>query len=78
MPFITLVRDLHDVIVANMDPAFHDIQAYETSNLGLRVSFNLSLPISTRCPYEAGLSAHFQKHLEGAPIVQQVEMTRSR
>jgi hypothetical protein len=78
MPFINVVRDLHDVVVVNMDPAFHDIQAYETSNLGPRVLFNVPLPISKRYPREAGLSANFHKHYEGATVTQTVKMTRDR
>lgn len=78
MPFINVVRDLHDVVVVNMDPAFHDIQAYETSNLGPRVLFNVPLPISKRYPREAGLSANFHKHYEGATVTQSVKMTRDR
>jgi hypothetical protein len=61
-----------------MDPAMHDIQAYETSHLGPRVLFNVPLPISKRYPREAGLSAHFHKHYEGTPIVQSVKMTKGR
>jgi hypothetical protein len=78
MPFVNIVRDLHDVVVVNMDPAMHDIQAYETSNLGPRVLFNLPLPISTRYPREAGLSAHVTKHYEGALVTQTVKMTKGR
>jgi len=78
MPFVTLVRDLHDVVVVNMDPAMHDIQAYETSQLGPRVLFNVPLPISTRYPHQAGLSAHVQKHYEGTPTTQTVRMTKGR
>lgn len=78
MPFVNVVRDLHDIVVVNMDPAFHDIQAYETSHLGPRVLFNVPLPISTRYPHEAGLSAHFHKHYEGTPITQTVKMTKDR
>ncbi|MDH5640363.1 MAG: carboxypeptidase regulatory-like domain-containing protein [Nitrospira sp.] len=77
-PFINIVRDQQDVAVVNMDPAFHDIQAYETSNLGPRVLFNVPLPISKRYPREAGLSAHFHKHYEGTTVVQTVKMTRDR
>ncbi len=77
-PFINLVRDLHDVVVVNMDPAMHDIQAYETSHLGPRVLFNVPLPISKRYPREAGLSAYFHKHYEGTPVVQSVKMTKGR
>jgi hypothetical protein len=78
LPFVSIVRDEHDVIVANMDPAMHDIQAYETSHLGPRVLFNVPLPISARYPREAGLSAHFHKHYEGTPITQRIHMTKGR
>jgi len=78
MPFMNVVRDLHDVVVVNMDPAMHDIQAYETSHLGPRVLFNVPLPISKRYPNEAGMSAHVTKHYEGALITQTVKMTKGR
>lgn len=78
LPFVTVVRDGHDVVVANMDPAMHDIQAYETSHLGPRVLFNVPLPISTRYPHEAGLSANFHKHYEGVPVTQRIHMTKGR
>lgn len=78
LPLVNLVRDDHDVVVVNMDPAMHDIQAYETSQLGPRVLFNVPLPISQRYPHEAGLSAHFAKHYEGQPITQRVHMTKGR
>lgn len=78
MPFVNVVRDHHDVVVVNMDPAMHDIQAYETSHLGPRVLFNVPLPISPRYPHEAGLSAHFHKHYEGTPMTQTVRMTKDR
>jgi hypothetical protein len=77
-PFVNVVRDLHDVVVVNMDPAFHDIQAYETSRLGPRVLFNVPLPISKRYPNEVGLSNHFHKHYEGVPMVQTIRMTKDR
>ena len=72
LPFVSIVRDGYDVVVANMDLAMHDIQAYETSHLGPRVLFNVPLPISTRYPREAGLSAHFHKHYEGTPVTQRL------
>jgi hypothetical protein len=78
MPFVNLVRDEHDVVIVNMDPAMHDIQAYETSQLGPRVLFNVPLPISERYPKQAGLSAHFHKHFEGAPVTQTFKMTKGR
>src|SRR5579884_874650 len=40
-PFVTIVRDRMPVEVVNMDPVMHDIQAYETSELGPRVLFNV-------------------------------------
>lgn len=78
MPFMNVVRDLQDVVVVNMDPAMHDIQAYETSHLGPRVLFNVPLPISKRYPNEAGMSARVTKHYEGALITQTVKMTKGR
>ena len=78
LPMVNLVRDDHDVTVVNMDPAMHDIQAYETSNLGPRVLFNVPLPISSRYPHEAKLSAHFTKHYAGTPVKQRVHMTKGR
>ncbi len=76
-PF-NLVRDRQDVVVVNMDPAMHDVQAYETSHLGPRVLFNVPLPISKRDPNEAGLSGPVHKHYEGVPITQDVKMTKGR
>lgn len=78
LPMVNVVRDEHDVTVVNMDPAMHDVQAYETSHLGPRVLFNVPLPISQRYPHEAGLSAHFSKHYEGQPVTQRVHMTKGR
>lgn len=78
LPFTNVVRDHHDVVVVNMDPAMHDIQAYETSHLGPRVLFNVPLPISTRYPHEVGMSARITKHYEGVPITQTVRMTKGR
>ena len=78
LPFMNVVRDRQTVEVVNMDPAMHDIQAYETSQLGPRVLFNLPLPISRRYPNEARLSAHFHRHFEGVPMSQTVKMTKGR
>jgi hypothetical protein len=77
-PFVNLVRDRHDITVVNMDPAMHDIQAYETSHLGPRVLFNVPLPISERYPHEAKLSAHFSRHYEGLPVTLPIHMTKGR
>jgi len=78
MPFITVVRDQQPITVVNMDPAMHDVQAYETSHLGARVLFNVPLPISSKYPREAALSAHFHKHFEGTPMTQIVKMSKGR
>lgn len=78
MPFVNLVRDQHQVQVVNMDPAMHDIQAYETSRLGPRVLFNVPLPISTRYPKMPNLSDKVHKHHEGSLTTQTVKMTRGR
>ena len=45
MPFVNVVRDQHEIMVVNMDPAMHDIQAYETSHLGPR-PFQYPAPVS--------------------------------
>src|SRR4030065_398884 len=50
LPFTTVVRDDQSVTVVNMDPVMHDIQAYETSNLGARVLFNVPLPMNSQHP----------------------------
>ena len=50
LPFVTVVKDGSEVAVMNMDPVMHDIQAYETSELGLRVLFNLILTQSPWLP----------------------------
>ena len=78
LPFINVVRDQEEMSVVNMDPAMHDIQAYETSHLGPRVLFNIPLPISPRYPKEVALSAHFYKHYQGSPMTQTVKMTKGR
>ena len=46
LPFVTVVRNGSEVTVMNMDPVMHDIQAYETSQLGPRVLFNTPLPMN--------------------------------
>ncbi|MGC4098494.1 MAG: carboxypeptidase-like regulatory domain-containing protein [Nitrospira sp.] len=78
LPFINIVRDHHDIVVMNMDPAMHDIQAYESSSLGSRVLFNMPLPISQRYPHEAGLSTRVHEHYEGKTVIQPVKMTKDR
>jgi hypothetical protein len=81
LPFVTVVRDKHQVEVVNMDPAMHDIQAYETSHLGPRVLFNVPLPMNPQHPRnlkDTSEAARYHKHLAGEPMVQTVHMTKGR
>jgi len=64
--------------VVNMDPAMHDIQAYEMSHLGPGVLFNVLLPISERYPPQAGLNPRFSRYYEGESITQPGHMTKNR
>ena len=77
-PFVTVVRDHQKVEVVNMDPVMHDIQAYETSELGPRVLFNRPLPMNPHHPKAAGQSAEYHKHIPGDPMVQEIDMTKER
>ena len=77
-PFTTVVRSKHTVEVLNMDPVMHDIQAYETSDLGPRVLFNVPLPMNPLHPKEVSMAAQYHKHLAGEPMRQQVNMTKGR
>src|SRR5512147_1036020 len=81
LPLVNLVRDDHQVEVVNMDPAMHDIQAYETSQLGPRVLFNIPLPMNPRHPRDikdTSEAARYHKHLAGTPMKQDVHMTKGR
>jgi hypothetical protein len=81
LPFTTVVRDDQTVTVVNMDPVMHDIQAYETSNLGARVLFNVPLPMNPQHPRnlkdrsDAGL---YHKHMAGPPMKQLVNLSKGR
>jgi len=77
-PSTTIVRDRHPVEVVNMDPVMHDIQAYETSNLGPRVLFNVPLPMNSLHPKEMSMAAEYHRHLPGEPMKQVVNMTKGR
>jgi hypothetical protein len=77
-PPVTVVQDHHTVTVVNMDPVMHDIQAYETSELGPRVLFNRPLPMNPHHPRTAGASAEYHKHIPGDPMVQDIQMTKGR
>src|SRR3989449_9482536 len=54
LPYINVLRGVGKVEVVNMDPVMHDIQAYETSELGPRVPFNVPLPMNPHHPKTAG------------------------
>ena len=81
LPFTTVVRDEQDVLVVNMDPVMHDIQAYETSHLGPRVLFNVPLPMNPQHPRDlndVSDAAKYHRHLAGQPMKQFVNMTKGR
>ena len=81
VPFTTVVRDDQTVTVVNMDPVMHDIQAYETSQLGPRVLFNVPLPMNPQHPRnlkdrsDAGM---YHKHMAGPPMKQLVNLNKGR
>lgn len=76
LPFVTVVKDQANVVVVNMDPVMHDIQAYETSHLGPRVLFNTPLPMNPHHKRFVGSDSH--EHLAGEPMVQTIRMTKGR
>ena len=81
LPFTTVVREKQDVVVVNMDPVMHDIQAYETSQLGPRVLFNIPLPMNPQHPRDLkdmSDAAKYHTHLAGEPMKQLVGMTKGR
>jgi hypothetical protein len=76
LPFVNVVKDLAEVRVVNMDPVFHDIQAYETSHLGPRVLFNTPLPMNPHHKRKVGADSH--EHLAGQPMSEVIHMTKGR
>jgi hypothetical protein len=76
LPFVNVVKDLAEVKVVNMDPVFHDIQAYETSHLGPRVLFNTPLPMNPHHKRNVGSDSH--EHLAGQPMSEVIHMTKGR
>ncbi|MBM4121225.1 MAG: carboxypeptidase regulatory-like domain-containing protein [Nitrospira sp.] len=81
VPFTTAVRDDQSVTVVNMDPVMHDIQAYETSELGPRVLFNVPLPMNPQHPRnfkDRSEAAMYHKHMAGAPSKQLVNLSKNR
>lgn len=77
-PYVTVVRDDRNMEIVNMDPVMHDIQAYQTSELGPRVLWNVPLPMNPHHPSSAGADAEYHKHLAGTPITETVHMTKGR
>jgi hypothetical protein len=81
IPFITTVREKENVVVVNMDPVMHDIQAYESSQLGARVLFNVPLPMNPQHPRDIkdrSDAAMYHKHLAGEPMKQLIGMSKGR
>lgn len=76
LPFVTVVRDGSEVTVMNMDPVMHDIQAYETSQLGPRVLFNTPLPMNPH--HKRFVTAESHEHLAGEPVKEAIHMTKGR
>ena len=76
LPFVNVVKDSAEVRVVNMDPVFHDIQAYETSHLGPRVLFNTPLPMNPHHKRHVGADSH--EHLAGQPMSEVIHMTKGR
>jgi hypothetical protein len=76
LPFVTVVRDKNEVVIVNMDPVMHDIQAYETSHLGPRVLFNMPLPMNPHHKKNVGPESH--EHLPGQPMKETINLTKGR
>jgi hypothetical protein len=76
LPFVSVVKDRAEVNVVNLDPVFHDIQAYETSLLGPRVLFNTPLPMNPHHKRNVGADSH--EHLAGQPMEEVIRMTKDR
>ncbi len=76
LPFVTVVKNGSDVVVTNMDPVMHDIQAYETSELGPRVLFNTPLPMNPHHTRRVNAESH--EHLPGQPVKETIHMTKGR
>jgi hypothetical protein len=76
LPFVSVVKDQSEVKVVNLDPVFHDIQAYETSHLGPRVLFNTPLPMNPH--HKRNVNADSHEHLAGQPMTEVIRMTKGR
>lgn len=76
LPFVSIVRDHREVVIMNMDPVMHDIQAYETSHLGPRVLFNSPLPMNQH--HSRKVDAHSHEHLAGELMKEVIHLTKGR
>ena len=77
-PYITIVRDRHEIEVVNMDPVFHDIQGYETSKFGARVLFNVPLPMSKKLQKKDFVAGKTVKNRAGTVLTQRITMGKTR
>jgi len=77
-PFISVVWNKRPIEVVNMDPVFHDIQAYETSRFGPQVLFNSPLLMYPRYTNEKVTKTGRQEHRAGEAMVQNIEMYKGR
>ena len=76
LPFVSIVRNHHDIQVVNMDPVMHDVQAYESSHLGPRVLFNSPLPMNPN--HRPDVGPHSHQHLPGKAIEEAIHLTKDR
>ena len=76
LPFVSIVRGEQNVRVVNMDPVMHDVQAYETSQLGPRVLFNSPLPMNPN--HRPDVGPHSHRHLAGEAIEENIRLTKGR
>ncbi|MFZ1747804.1 MAG: carboxypeptidase regulatory-like domain-containing protein [Nitrospirales bacterium] len=76
LPFVTVVRNQHKVTVVNMDPVIHDIQAYQTSERGPRVLFNMPLTMNPFHKQSGVLQS--QEHKPGEPVVETIHLDQGR
>lgn len=81
-PFVVPVKDNAEVVVVNMDPVYHDIQAYQTSELGARVLFNDPLPFNayhrTYVKGKRNMGPKRHEHEPGIPIKETIHLTKGR
>lgn len=77
-PFISVVWNKQPIEVVNMDPVFHDIQAYETSRFGPQVLFNGPLLMYPRNTKETVTKPGKQEHRAGEVMLQHIDMQKGR